>query len=351
MLDPDDATAFVTGINYMDSTTTDFTLSMVPIIEDTTDSDGDGVGDSQDNCPATPNPDQADSDDDDVGDVCDATGNDVTPPVITPSISGDVGNDGWYIGDVALSWTIVDQESAISSQSGCDAQTISVDTPGLTVTCEAVSQGGAATQSVVIKRDATPPVVTIATPSAGSTYLPGAQLLASYSCSDGLSGVSTCTSLVPNGAPIDTMVEGSKSFAASGTDVAGNTATSTSNYTIAASYHFAGFFSPVDNPPTRNIAKAGSAIPVKFSLGGFQGLEVLAAGYPRAQPISCTGFSASDTVEQTVTAGSSGLKYDESTGLYVYVWKTEKVWANSCRRFEIQLKNGAQYTADFGFTR
>jgi hypothetical protein len=40
-----------------------------------TDTDGDGVADSVDNCPETPNPDQADFDHDGVGDVCDAPAN------------------------------------------------------------------------------------------------------------------------------------------------------------------------------------------------------------------------------------------------------------------------------------
>jgi hypothetical protein len=35
------------------------------------DSDGDGVADSEDNCPSVPNPDQTDTDGDGVGDVCD----------------------------------------------------------------------------------------------------------------------------------------------------------------------------------------------------------------------------------------------------------------------------------------
>lgn len=37
------------------------------------DSDGDGILDSEDNCPNTPNPDQADSDGDGVGDACETT--------------------------------------------------------------------------------------------------------------------------------------------------------------------------------------------------------------------------------------------------------------------------------------
>jgi len=37
------------------------------------DSDGDGIADSVDNCPDTPNPEQSDCDGDGVGDVCDPT--------------------------------------------------------------------------------------------------------------------------------------------------------------------------------------------------------------------------------------------------------------------------------------
>jgi hypothetical protein len=48
------------------------------------DTDGDGVADRDDNCPETPNPDQADFDHDAVGDVCDA-----------PVHKDECKNDGW----------------------------------------------------------------------------------------------------------------------------------------------------------------------------------------------------------------------------------------------------------------
>ncbi len=63
---------------------------------DTTDSDGDTVPDSQDNCPIHPNADQADLNGDDVGDVCECSGPD--------SIYGDVNTDGSVAGADYTIW-------------------------------------------------------------------------------------------------------------------------------------------------------------------------------------------------------------------------------------------------------
>jgi hypothetical protein len=112
---------------------------------------------------------------------------------------------------------------------------------------------------------------------------------------------------------------------------------------------FSGFFAPVDNPPVFNVAKGGQAIPVKFSLGGNQGLDIFAAGYPTSQQIACDSSAPLDDVEQTVAAGSSSLSYDATTDQYTYVWKTDKAWAKTCRQLTVRLSDGSDHVAYFKF--
>lgn len=88
---------------------------------------------------------------------------DSTPPVITSTITGTSGNNGWYAGDVAVIWSVTDEESSVSSSTGCDPSTVTVDTSGVVFTCSATSAGGTATQSVTIKRDMTAPSISCGT--------------------------------------------------------------------------------------------------------------------------------------------------------------------------------------------
>ena len=111
---------------------------------------------------------------------------------------------------------------------------------------------------------------------------------------------------------------------------------------------FTGFFSPVDNPPMVNVAKAGSAIPLKFSLGGNRGLAIFAPGFPRVVTTTCSTGDPTDEIETTVTAGGSSLSYDAAANRYQYTWKTEKGWVG-CRRLELQLVDGSVHVANFRF--
>ncbi|HMN97951.1 MAG TPA: PxKF domain-containing protein [Miltoncostaeaceae bacterium] len=125
---------------------------------------------------------------------------------------------------------------------------------------------------------------------------------------------------------------------------------STWNLGVHKPYAFTGFYAPVDNAPTLNTVKAGSAIPVKFALGGDQGLDVFVGGYPRVQQISCSTSAPLDAIEETATANASGLTFDRASLRYSYVWKTNSAWKGSCRRLQLKLKDGTLRTADFKLT-
>jgi uncharacterized repeat protein (TIGR01451 family) len=127
-------------------------------------------------------------------------------------------------------------------------------------------------------------------------------------------------------------------------------ATCTAVVTVhALSQNFAGFFSPVSNPPAVNLVNAGRAIPVKFSLNGNKGLDIFAPGFPVSGLIDCDANAPPVEVTETVTAGNSSLTYDAASDRYSYVWKTETSWAGTCRQLVLKFKDGCVYVANFSF--
>jgi len=128
---------------------------------------------------------------------------DPTPPLVFYGIDGTPGQNDWYTSNVTVNWGWYDGESQVTATSGCGPAVITTDTPGTTVTCSVTSEGGTTTQSVTIKRDATPPVVVITQPKTGGRYLQG-QIVAAYSCTDATSGVDSCTGYAAVGDPIET---------------------------------------------------------------------------------------------------------------------------------------------------
>lgn len=145
---------------------------------------------------------------------------DTTPPVIMPSLVGTLGNNGWYVSDVTVTWSVVDNESAISSSSGCDATGIISDTAGMTLTCTATSAGGTATESVTVKRDATPPTIEgTASPAPNANGWNNTDVMVSFTCDDSGSGIATC-------GPDQTLSSEGEDQSVTGTasDAAGNSA-------------------------------------------------------------------------------------------------------------------------------
>jgi hypothetical protein len=198
--------------------------------------------------------------------------------------------------------------------------------------------------------DDTPPTITITTPPEGAAYALDQVVLADYACQDegGGSGLDSCIGDVADGSPIDTASVGPKTLTVSALDNAGNSAAATHNYSIV--YGFSGFFQPVDNF-VFNVVKAGSGIPVKFSLSGDRGLSVFAVGFPQSMQVACNNSAPQDDIEETLTAGGSSLSYDAVTDRYTYVWKTHKGWANTCRKLTVRLSDVTDHVAYFTFTK
>ena len=76
---------------------------------------------------------------------------DNTPPDVQPTLNpATPGSGRWYNTPVTLTWSVVDDESAITSTSGCEQVTVNSNQPLTTYTCTATSAGGTTTQSVSI---------------------------------------------------------------------------------------------------------------------------------------------------------------------------------------------------------
>src|SRR5262249_58128384 len=105
-----------------------------------------------------------------AGDIAQAAFNDawdVTPPEIVPQVTGPTGDNGWYSGDVTVDWHVTDDQSTPTT-SGCNQTVVTVDTPGLTLTCDASSAGGARPGTVRVKRGAAAP--TLFLPHSGTLH-------------------------------------------------------------------------------------------------------------------------------------------------------------------------------------
>jgi uncharacterized UPF0146 family protein len=139
---------------------------------------------------------------------------------------------------VTAAYTCSDVGSGIAGCIGTVANGASINTSTLgtkSFTVTATDLAGQSSGPVTVTYtvvDSTNPTVSITSPTA-TTYEYGATVNAAYSCSDAGSGIASCIGTVANGSPINTTTLGPNSFVVTATDVAGNVAQSTVNYTVA----------------------------------------------------------------------------------------------------------------------
>jgi hypothetical protein len=367
---------------------------------------------------------------------------DSTPPVITYVVdpAAPDGSNGWYKGDVTLTWTVTENESPSSLvKTGCENQNIAVDQAATSYSCSATSTGGSAGPvTVTIKRDGTAsavaytsaeaavlgggpnaagwyksnvvatftatdnlsgfnadgdltaigtsttsgegsavtvgspaftdwagntvaagavtspsfkidktaPVVSVTGVANGATYILGAVPAAGCSTVETLSGVKTATTLSVSGGPIGSVT----ATCSAATDNADNTG-SPASVTYTVSYHFDGFYAPVDNGSVLNVVKAGQAVPLKWRLTDANGNPILSgvSASVSVASLSCSAGSTVDLLEE-VASGSSGLQ-NLGDGYYQFNWKTPTSYASSCKTMSLNLGDGSPHTALFQFKK
>jgi extracellular elastinolytic metalloproteinase len=111
--------------------------------------------------------------------------------------------------------------------------------------------------------------------------------------------------------------------------------------------------------PTLNVKKAGTTLPMKFSTGGNQGLDILAANNPYSRLVECNTLRTVDPTSPNITPRPAPipaqtnrnvkLSYDASEDLYHFNWRTPEEWGGSCREFVLTRKDGVQHRAFFRF--
>jgi hypothetical protein len=79
-------------------------------------------------------------------------------PLVSLTVFGTSGQNGWYVSDVTLNWSF---GGPLYSSTGCANVTLTADTPGTTFTCTATSLDQSTTMSIskTIKLDKTPPTL------------------------------------------------------------------------------------------------------------------------------------------------------------------------------------------------
>jgi hypothetical protein len=107
---------------------------------------------------------------------------------------------------------------------------------------------------------------------------------------------------------------------------------------VVEEWPFEGFLAPMQNPPVMNRWLAATPIPIRFSVGGDRGLDILAA-QPLVTSIDCRTGSQ---LHRPYNAAVSPLVL-RSDGVYQFFWKTRPTVGGMCKRLRVVLDDGTTH--------
>ncbi len=108
-----------------------------------------------------------------------------------------------------------------------------------------------------------------------------------------------------------------------------------------------GFYQPVDMNGVYNAVKGGATVPLKFELfsGTTELTDTTAIKSLQATKVLCDNGATIDDIE-TLASGSTSLRYDSTSGQYIYNWKTP-TGAGTCYKVTVTAQDGSPITAFF----
>jgi hypothetical protein len=122
----------------------------------------------------------------------------------------------------------------------------------------------------------------------------------------------------------------------------------TQSFALPTACTMAGFFGGVRNDPAVNRQRAGSVVPVTFSLGGDKGLNIFDPDYPKYQTIDCDTKEISGGETSAAAPGGSTLTYDAATDRYSFNWRTDRS-LTGCKALILQFADHSRQVAYFDF--
>lgn len=195
-----------------------------------------------------------------------------------PGIACGLPDGLWHGSDVSIACTAEDGGSGLATPTDSNFL-LSTNVPTGTETADAATgthivcdvAGNCATAGPIggNKVDKKAPDSIIAEPKS-ITYILKQKVIASYTCTDGGSGLATCTGPVASGSKINTASVGSKTFTVIATDNVGNTASQSVSYIV--SYRICLLYDPSKERPS------GRTIRIRLQLCDSDGKNVSSSG-------------------------------------------------------------------------
>jgi hypothetical protein len=270
----------------------------------------------------------------------------------------------WHAANVSIPCTAADGGSGLAL-AGDASFLLSTSIPAGTETANASTNSHAVADAVGNSSTAGPiagnmidrkgPVITIATPANGGTYVLNAAVNSSYTATDGGSGLASQTPA--SGLSINTATVGAKTFNVTATDNVGNVSTQSASYSVV--YAPAGLcplgpgrtiLQPI-NADGSSVFKQGSTVPAKFRVYDANcnsvGTPGVVADFRLVQVITGTLMS---TVNELVvsTAADPLYRWSATDQQWIFNTNTKGLAANATYVFRIFLNDGTNIDFRYG---